>query len=205
MTIRGVLISLFGPFHLLLVMVSGLWAIWLENWIGFAAPIFFLYIFPVICFRVHDLFCPLREGMARLDAKGYSPWWGGHNIQSLFNTIPWLESILRMFPGVYSAWLRMWGSCIGKGVIWTAQVEVIDRSMLDVGDRVVFGHKAGFYPHVINPTSRGLMLYVKRITIGNGAFIGAGSRLGPGVFIEDNAVLPVLSDISVNQRVRKAA
>ncbi len=203
MTVRGRLISLFGAFHLTLVSASFLWSFQSESLLVLAVPLFFLYLFPVLCLRLHNWLCPLKGGFFRLDERAYSAWWGTHQIQALFNAIPWLESPLRMIPGVYSLWLRMWGSRIGRGVYWTAQVEITDRSLLEVGDHTIFGHKVACYAHVINEKEAGMVLYVRRIAIGHGVFIGGGSRLGPGVVLEDAVVLPHLSDVSVNQRVRR--
>jgi UDP-3-O-[3-hydroxymyristoyl] glucosamine N-acyltransferase len=39
------------------------------------------------------------------------------------------------------------------------------------------------------------------VKIGNDVFIGAGSRVGPGVVIADGVYLPVLTDLYVNQSV----
>ena len=46
-----------------------------------------------------------------------------------------------------------------------------------------------------------MMLYVRAIRIGNDVFIGAGSRIGPGVVIDDGVYLPILTDLYVNQKV----
>jgi acetyltransferase-like isoleucine patch superfamily enzyme len=50
----------------------------------------------------------------------------------------------------------------------------------------------------------GLVLYVRRIRIGDGVLLGAGSRLGPGVRIEDGAVLPGRTDVGVGRRIRNS-
>jgi hypothetical protein len=47
------------------------------------------------------------------------------------------------------------------------------------------------------------MLYLRRITIGNGCFIGAGSGAGPGVVIEDGSSVPVFTDLYPNRRYNK--
>src|SRR5262249_28318299 len=91
-----------------------------------------LYPLPAARFRVHDLLWPLVEGRSRLDAPGYSPWWGGHQFQVMYTAFPALEAALRLVPGAYSAWLRLWGSRIGRRVHWTPRVEITDRSLLEV-------------------------------------------------------------------------
>lgn len=166
--------------------------------------LFVLYGLPVAAFRVHQALRPLEPGVSFLDGKEYSPWWGGHALQSLYVAVPALEALLRLVPGAYSAWLRLWGSRVGRGVYWTPRVEVADRSLLEVGDGVIFGHEVRMFGHGIKPTRGGrLLLYARRITIGAGAFIGAGTRMGPGVVVEAGAVVPILSDLYPNRRFAK--
>lgn len=160
-----------------------------------------LYLLPVACYRLHDLFWPLREGRSRLDTPEYSPWWGGHQFQVVYSAFPALEAALRIVPGAYSAWLRLWGSRIGRRVHWTPQVDITDRALLDVGDGVVFGHRVACYAHLIKRRRDGLVLYVRRIRIGNGVLIGASSRIGPGARVGDGVALDVLTDVGVGRRV----
>jgi acetyltransferase-like isoleucine patch superfamily enzyme len=148
-----------------------------------------LYLLPPLLHRG----LPLREGGSRLDAPGFHPWWASHQLQVVFIALPALEALLRLAPGIYSAWLRLWGARVGRRVHWTPMVEISDRSLLEVGDGVVFGHRAGLYGHAIRPGRRGLILWVGRIRIGPMAFVGAGARLGPGVRVPPGAVVPALS------------
>ncbi|HXG65452.1 MAG TPA: acyl transferase [Blastocatellia bacterium] len=166
-----------------------------------AALLITIYLLPPITFRLHNLLFPLREGLANLSERKYSAWWGAHQIQLIYIAIPQLEALLRLAPGLYSAWLRLWGSKVGRSVYWTPNAEITDRPMLEIGDRVIFGHKTKLLGHAIKPKSRGMMLYTRKIKIGNDVFIGAGSRMGPGVVIEDGAYLPILTDVYMNQEV----
>lgn len=154
-----------------------------------------LYLAPVLLFRIHQIFWPLERGGSRLLGRKYSPWWGAHQLQLLYIALPQLEALLRLVPGLYSAWLRLWGSRIGKSVHWTPRVEITDRSLLDIGDRVVFGHHVILYGHVIRPMRENLLLYVDRVSIGRGAFIGAHTVIAPGSTIADGAVLEVASRV----------
>lgn len=179
-------------FLLLFLARPGLWPL--------AGLLFALYAAPLLAFRIHSWALPLREGPSELIGGQYSRWWGGHMIQWVYIGLPFLELPLRAVPGLYSAWLRLWGAKIGRGVYWTPLIEITDRNLLEVGDFVVFGHQVGLYAHAIKPRGQGLMLYVRRIRIGSGVFIGAGSRLGPGVRVADGAFVPVTSDIYPNTR-----
>jgi hypothetical protein len=160
-----------------------------------------IYLLPPLTFRVHQIFFPVRERVSDLAERCYSPWWGAHQIQIIYIALPQLEAILRLVPGLYSLWLRLWGSKVGRNVHWTPTVEITDRSMLIIGDRVVFGHKTKCLGHAIKPRGKSMMLYVHAIRIGNDVFIGAGSRIGPGVVINDGVYLPILTDLYVNQKV----
>lgn len=204
MTWRARLFGLFPALWLALLLGCAFWLLRTASVAAALALLFVAYLLPVLCFRVHEALWPLREGRSRIDAPGYSPWWGGHQFQLMYNAFPALESALRLLPGVYSAWLRLWGSRVGRRVYWTPRVEVADRSLLDIGDGVVFGHLTACYAHLIKPHRGGLVLYVRRIRIGDGAFLSAGSRLGPGVRIAAGTVLPLLSDVGVGRRVAGA-
>lgn len=171
------------------------------NLLWFAGALFSLYLVPPLLFRLHNRFYPLETGMSKLSGGDYSPWWGGHQMQVLYLAVPSLESVLRLIPGCYSAWLRLWGSKVGKGIYWTPQVEITDRSLLEIGDHVIFGHKTAFYNHVANPRKDKILLFVQRTSVESGCFIGAGSRIGPGATIEAGVQLPILTDVHINQRV----
>jgi hypothetical protein len=203
MTLRARLFGLFPALWMLAVLASALLLVMLPGPASLALLGFMVYLLPVLCFRVHDAVWPLVEGRSRIDAPGYSPWWGGHQFQVMYSAFPALEAALRLVPGLYSAWLRLWGSRVGRRVYWTPLVEITDRSLLEIGDGVVFGHRVACYGHLIKRRGDGLVLYVRRIRIGAGAMLGAGSRLGPGAELDAGVDLPLLTDVGVGRRVRK--
>ncbi|MGL5065558.1 MAG: acyl transferase [Microcoleus sp.] len=163
--------------------------------------LFSVYGIPVLVYRLHQWKYPLQEGISYLGKKEYSPWWGSHQIQVIYIAIPALEAVLRLIPGVFSAWLRLWGAKIGRNVYWTPGLEIADRPLLEIGDRVVIGHRVGIYSHIIKPRKQDLMLYVKKVKIGNDVFVGAGSHLAPGAIIEDGIYLPAGTNCYPNQKV----
>ncbi|HVJ92710.1 MAG TPA: hypothetical protein VM580_23075 [Labilithrix sp.] len=165
-----------------------------------------LYVLPVLAFRIHDLVCPIREGESRMDGKTYCPWFGGHQFQLIYIAIPQLEALLRIVPGLYSAWLRLWGSRVGRGVYWTPRVEILDRNLLDIGHGVVFGHMSGASGHLIMPTKNGgVRLQLARVRIGDGAFIGGASYLAPGAVLEAGAFLRMGNHVMPFETVRAPA
>jgi hypothetical protein len=201
MSVMGRAISFYPTLILSLTAATIFWLAHRPSPVQPAVLILILYLLPPITLRIHEIFFPLREGASKLSDPKYSHWWGAHQIQLIYIALPQLEALLRLVPGLYSAWLRLWGSRVGRSVYWTPNIEITDRSRLEIGDRVVFGHKCKLLGHAIKPKGDEVILYLRRIKIGNNAFIGAGSRIGPGAVIGDGAYLPVLTDVYINQAI----
>ncbi|MBX9769375.1 MAG: hypothetical protein K2X47_19015, partial [Bdellovibrionales bacterium] len=139
---------MFPMVHALLAGASLVFFLSEPTWMHFLLLITLVYFFPVTAFRIHNYFFPLREGITDISKPVYSGWWGSHQFQYLFISVPFLETVLHFVPGLYSAWLRAWGSRIGRNVYWTPRVEVMDRSLLEVGSGVVIGDMVIFCAHV---------------------------------------------------------
>ncbi|PSB05161.1 acyl transferase [Merismopedia glauca] len=200
MTWLSVILSFFPTLVMLLGVVSFVWLCIEPSIFSAVALLAVFYVLPLLVYWLHHLFYPLKEGISYLEGKNYAPWWGTHQIQLIYIAFPALETILRLIPGLFSLWLRLWGAKVGQGVYWTSRLEIGDRSLLEIGDRVVFGHGIGIYSHAVKPKKDNLMLYAKRVKIGDGAFISAGCRLGPGVEIPAGAYVPVTTDLYPNQK-----
>jgi hypothetical protein len=199
MSIFGRLFTLFPIGTFLLAVIAFVSFLVHPTGLRFFEFLCVVYLFPLCMFRLMRIFFPIEEGVSHLDGKRFSPWWGAHQMQGIYNAFPQIEIPLRLIPGVFSWWLRLWGSNVGKSVYWTPRVEITDRNLLQIGDRVVFGHKVECYSHVIKPHNGHIILYVKKVLIGNDVFIGAGTRIGPGVKIPSGSTIPLLSVLSVNQ------
>ncbi len=158
------------------------------------------YAIPLICFRISQKFAPIKEGSSYLGVKGYQPWNATFKMQQIFYAYPILERTLILF-GLYSTWLRLWGSKIGKNVLWTARTEILDRAAVEIGDNCLFGHECLLVSHVVQIRKGKIILYYKKIKIGNNVFIGAGSRFGPGAGALDNTKMPILTDVYINKKV----
>jgi acetyltransferase-like isoleucine patch superfamily enzyme len=195
MTVLGTILSFFPALVTVLALTCGAWFAVRPTWAPLASLVAVVYLLPVAAYRLHGVFFPLREGGSALVGTGYSPWYGGHQLQVVYLAFPALERTLRLVPGLYSAWLRLWGSRVGRGVYWTPQVEIIDRGLVDIGDGVVLGHRCGMSSHLIRPARGNLRLYVRRVRIGAGAFVGAGAYLAPGVVIEPGTLVPAGSHV----------
>jgi hypothetical protein len=201
MTILSRVISFFPALILLLTGTAIFYFLTSPSIFSILAVLLSIYGLPLLAYRLHEYFYPVQEGISYLHVKEYNPWWGSHQIQLIFIAIPVLETILRLIPGLFSWWLRLWGAKVGQNVYWTPALEISDRGFLEIGDRVVIGHRVGIYSHIIKPHKADLMLYVKKIKIGNDVFIGAGSRLAPGVVLSDKTFLTLATDLRPNQRI----
>ncbi|MBI5630190.1 MAG: acyl transferase [Elusimicrobia bacterium] len=164
---------------------------------------FILYAAPLLTWRLLNLFHPIREGLFYFSEKDYSPWLASNYIQDVYNVFPGLEGPLLLAPGLFSLWLRLWGSSVGRGVYWAPQIWIIDRGLMDIGDGAVFGSRVVCFGHIIKPKKNRHMLYIKKVRIGAGAFVGAASRLTAGASVEAGASVPIVSDLYPNRRFRK--
>ncbi len=191
MTIGGKIISLFPLFYLVTVLSWLFKMFWHFEFYDFLILPVIIYLFPLILHRIHFLFFPFDEGHWILSEKKYNPWWASHMFQFPFIACPWIESLIHFIPGLYSVWLRAWGSKIGKGVFWTPRVEVIDRGLIEVGDYAVFGHITALCSHMVAEIEGKPSLVIKKIRIGDKAFIGADSQLGPGAEVPSRTILKV--------------
>jgi len=189
MTWRGRLVSSFPVLHIFLVFFFLLMMVKNLTWPNLLFFLLSLYIFPVFTFRVHNLIYPLKEGIFDLAEPRYNAWWASHMFQYLFIAFPFLETPFHFLPGGYSFWIRCWGGKVGKHVYWTPRVEVLDRSLISIGDYVVVGHISTFCSHMIVSMRGRSKLFVKRITVGDSAFIGADSQMGPGAKVVEGEKL----------------
>ncbi|MEM9566873.1 MAG: acyl transferase [Cyanobacteria bacterium P01_E01_bin.34] len=205
MTLLSLLLSFFPTTVVLLAIATLAWLWVAPSAIAVATILFVLYGLPLCAYHLHNLLYPLIEGTSYLRGTAYSPWWGSHQIQQIYIAIPILETVLRLIPGMFSLWLKLWGAKVGRGVYWTPAIEIADRGLLNIGDRVVFGYRVGIYSHVVKPKQNNLLLYVKPIEIGSDSFVGAGSVLGPGTVLPKGSYLPVESRLSVNQVIATTA
>ncbi|MDZ8139652.1 MAG: acyl transferase [Nostoc sp. DedQUE04] len=202
MTVLSKILLFFPGFVLLLTGAAIVYLAYSPNIFSILGVFLSIYGLPVLVYRLHEWVYPVREGINYLQNKEYNSWWGSHQIQVIFIAIPVLEAVLRLIPGVFSCWLRLWGAKVGRDVYWTPSLEIADRSLLEIGDRVVIGHRVGIYSHVIKPRKQNLMLYVKKVKIGSNVFVGAGSNLAAGVVIAEGSYVPAVSNLYPNQKVQ---
>ena len=147
-----------------------------------------LYLLPAVVVRLVTRTAALPAGLVDLGSPMFLRWWVTAQCQIVLLRLPWLEELLRLVPTVYSAWLRLWGSKIGALVYWSPGVVILDRSLVNLGDRVVFGAGVRLNPHVIAPIGGRRSLLLAPVTIGSDALVGGYSTLLPGCVIAPGEV-----------------
>jgi len=193
---------LFSYFPLILTAASfaalGVFSAWPSGWSALLL-VFVLYLLPPMILRIVYRWARLKHGVVAINSKSFCPWLASHHIQAFYDALPYLESLLRVIPGFYSAWLRMWGSRVGYGVEWPVRMDVLDRDQMEIGNRVVFAREVELSAHVRRKTDgEGLRVLVRPPRIGSYAFVGAGARVGPGAVIPHNVSVPPLTVVDVN-------
>lgn len=146
-----------------------------------------LYLLPPLLARL-VLLARRPEGRAiAMGSADFFAWWLLLNLQTVFCRFPALEELLRLVPTLYSAWLRLWGSRIGRLIYWAPGTLVLDRSFLEIGDNVVFGAGVRLNPHVVARNDEGAtVLVLAPVRIGEGAAVGGYSLLTAGTEIAAN-------------------
>ena len=176
----------FIPLALLALCVSIFWMPWFSHWSSaLACSLATLYLLPAVLGRLAKLGCS-QQTQIELNSPAFFFWWLSLQLQIVFNRIPLLEELLRFIPGLYSLWLRIWGSKIGKLTFWAPGTVLLDRGFLNISDNVVFGAGVRLNPHVIAKQEGKLVLSLAPITIGNHATIGGYSLLTAGTIIPDH-------------------
>ncbi|MBI3551606.1 MAG: hypothetical protein HY077_03745 [Elusimicrobia bacterium] len=143
--------------------------------------ILFLYLVPPLSTRILFAVFGRPEGRIPAGERAFFVWWASLQLQIVFCRFPGLEEGLRLLPGVYSVWLRLWGSRIGRLTYWSPGTAVLDRSYLNIGDDVTFGAGVRLNGHVLAKNERGRVeLLLAPIIIGDRASVGGYSLLTSG-------------------------
>lgn len=198
----------FSYFPLLMTAAAfgalGVFAAWPSGWSALLV-LFVIYAFPPMVLRIMFRWAPLKLGVSTIDGRSFNSWLAAHHIQAFYDALPYLESLLRVIPGFYSMWLRMWGSRVGYGVEWPVRMDVLDRNLMDIGNRVVFGREVELAAHVRQKQEDvGSRVLVRGVRVGSGAFIGAGALLGPGAAVPHGANVPAHAVVGVNETFGEA-
>ena len=176
-----------------------------------AAGLAVLYLLPPLVVRLLLSFAPITEGPIATDSRAFFVWWTTFQWQVIFCRFPALEEALRLIPGCYSLWLRLWGARVGRLTFWAPGTLILDRPFLQIGDQVIFGAGVRLNAHVLAKSSAGIVeLQLATIVIGDGASIGgyslltAGTEIAPGEATRAFLISPPFSKWRDGKRVRPA-
>ncbi len=148
-----------------------------------------LYLFPPFVARLVLFLVPIPQGRIAVGGGPFFAWWTVFQLQIIFCRLPAFEEILRLIPGVYSLWLRLWGARIGRLTYWSPGTLITDRSFLAIGDDVVFGAGVRLNAHVLARDKDGRMeLLLATLKIGDRVMVGGYSLLTAGTEISPNEV-----------------
>jgi hypothetical protein len=154
-------------------------------------PLIWLLIVPPLVVRLILTLRLLPRGDIEIGSAPFLTWWLTSQWQAIFNRLPWIEEIVRLVPGLYAVWLRLWGAKVGRLVYWTPGLRIFDRSLIDIGDRVVFGAGVKIAPHVIMRNREGRqVLLAASVRIGDDVLVGAYSILLAGSWIAPGEASP---------------
>lgn len=168
-----------------------------------------LYLAPPFGARLIFLMAPISQGRIAVGSKSFFSWWASFQFQIIFCRLPFLEEILRLFPGLYSLWLRLWGSHIGRLTYWSPGTAITDRSFLCIDDDVVFGAGVRLNAHVLAKNKEGQMeLILAALKIGNRVVVGgyslltAGAEISSGEATQARLLLPPFSLWKDGKRIK---
>lgn len=192
------------------VLLVGLGTIAFGSWPArTAAVLAALYLLPPIAARTGLAGMGIREGSIAFGSRDFFVWWFSMQWQVVFCRFPALEEILRLVPGLYSAWLRLWGARVGRLTYWAPGTLILDRSFLCIGDDVVFGAGVRLNAHVIvreeSGESRLLLATIRigeRAQIGGYSLLTAGTTIAPGETTRAFLLSPPFSSWEGGRRVR---
>jgi hypothetical protein len=181
-----------------------------SNWFGrvlFGVAALYL-LPPCFAFLIRKAIT-IPEGKIAFGSKGFFAWWTLFQSQMIFCRLPALEEVLRLMPGAYSAWLRLWGARIGRLTFWSPGTLISDRSYIQIGNDVVFGAGVRVNPHVFAKNSAGefeLILGTVRIgdrtRVGGYSLLSAGSEIASGEVTDALLILPPFSMFKDGKRIR---
>ena len=171
---------------------------------GGAALAFFLawlYLAPAALGGLVTRLWPTPTGTFGLTDPGYRHWWLMLQLQLPFNRLPFLEEALRLVPGLYPAWIHLWGGHLSSKSFVGPGVMIGDRHLIRVGPRAVLGARAGFAGHIAFRDAAGRWrVTVAPCDVGADAIVGGDAGMGPGAVLADGATLPAARHLGPHKR-----
>ena len=150
-----------------------------------------IYLLPPLMCRFFIVIFGRPVGTVNTDSQIFLNWWFLTQIQIIFSRFPFLEELLRLFPGVYNLWLNLWGGNVSLLTYWSPGVTVIDRYHINVGRRTIIGGGCRIGAHLISiGDDGGQRLTVAPLEIEDNCVIGFHAAIGPGCHVYANETVP---------------
>ena len=158
---------------------------------GAAVFLIWLYLAPPFCGRLLIALFGRPEGRLTQDMRTYRVWWALTQLQIVFNRLPWLEELLRLFPGVYAAWIWLWGGRLSSFAYVGPGVLITDRHAVNVERGAVLGLRSILAGHLASRDGAGRFVVIAAApTVESEAILGGLSALGPGAILRAGCMLP---------------
>ena len=145
---------------------------------------------PVLCRLVISIF-GRPVGTVGLRTGLFMYWWFLTQLQIIYVRFQLLEELLRLFPGIYSLWLNLWGGKVSLLAYWAPGVTVTDYYHINIGKGAVIGGGCRIGGHVFTVDKDGSQrLIVAPLTIEDNSLIGLNAAVGPGSHVHANETIP---------------
>ena len=152
---------------------------------------FTLYLLPALLVRLVMRIGGRPQGLLHQDSGGFKRWWFAFQCQTVFNRLPWLEELLRLVPGLYALWIRLWGGRMSPRCYIAPGATLLDRWAVEVQAGAVLGYGCLLVAHLgtRDVDGRGMLL-VAAPCVQQDAIVGGLAKLGPGAVLLAGQVLP---------------
>jgi hypothetical protein len=150
-----------------------------------------IYLTPPLAAQLVQAVFGRPSGRLTQDMPAYRVWWALTQLQVVFNRLPWIEEILRLVPGLYALWIRLWGGELSPFAYVGPGVTITDRHMVRVERGAVLGIRGALAGHMATRDADGRWLVIIGLPqVEAEAVLGGEAGLGPGAILRRGAVLP---------------
>jgi hypothetical protein len=195
--------KIFETLSIFFPIVHLAFALLLSTTVPIILTVLWIYFLPPLSCRLFLYFYPIKIGasvVGKSNPEG-SSWLIAHHMQKIFDCLPLLEGCLKLIPGVYSFWLRSWGAKIGKKVQWTPECRIVDRTLIQIGDRCLVGNMSYIAAHALKKKDGRYLLYCKPVQLGADVVLSYRSTVSPGCVLGDKAFVEAGASLYPGQKL----
>lgn len=150
-----------------------------------------IYLLPPLLCRIYITLFGRPVGTVKSNSRVFFNWWFLTQLQVVFVRFPFLEELLRIFPGVYNLWINLWGGKVSLLAYWSPGVTVTDRYHINIGRHTIIGGGCRIGGHLISVDEEGdQCLIVAPLKIEEGCVIGFHAAIGPGSHVYAKETIP---------------